>query len=306
MDRVITYQIEHPMRGQKISGFLKNKGYSSQNLVQLKKDPESVWVNGTAVFQNHIVKDGEELVVKIHETENSDQIQPVKLPLDIVYEDEDLMVLNKAAGMPIHPSLHNYDNSLANALAWYFKEQGKPFVFRCINRLDRDTSGLTIVAKHGVAAGILGQMVAAKSKEGLEAVGIHREYLAIVRGQVNPNAGIIDAPIARKESSCLERMVDFETGDRAVTHYKVVRESNGHTLLSLELETGRTHQIRVHLRHAGFPLVGDYLYNPDKEWIDRQALHAYKLTFPHPMTGTVMEFRAPMPEDMLKVLGEVE
>lgn len=208
--RSITYKIGPESASQKVSSFLKAKGYSTQNRINLKKDPRSIWVNGVCVFQNTILQAGDELKVQIREQENSDGIVSVELPLDIVYEDEDLLVINKPAGMPIHPSLHNYDNSLGNALAWYFKKQGKPFVFRCINRLDRDTSGLTIVAKHMVSGAILSHMVAAKSKEGLEAEGIHREYLAIVEGHVSPEKGVIEAPIARKESSCLERIVDFE------------------------------------------------------------------------------------------------
>ena len=157
-----------------------------------------------------------------------------------------------------------------------------------------------------VSGAILGQQVAAKSLQGEQAEGISREYYAIVKGKVTPSAGVIDAPIGRKESSCLERMIDFEHGDRAVTHYRVVAEANGHSLLALVLETGRTHQIRVHLKYLGYPLIGDYLYNPDKELIDRQALHAHKISFTHPITGECMEFTAPMPADMQHVLAPHE
>lgn len=323
--RSITYKIGPESASQKVSSFLKAKGYSTQNRINLKKDPRSIWVNGVCVFQNTILQAGDELKVQIREQENSDGIVSVELPLDIVYEDEDLLVINKPAGMPIHPSLHNYDNSLGNALAWYFKKQGKPFVFRCINRLDRDTSGLTIVAKHMVSGAILSHMVAAKSKEGLEAEGIHREYLAIVEGHVSPEQGVIEAPIARKESSCLERIVDFENGERAITHYQVLQTTDKYSLVALQLETGRTHQIRVHMGYLGYPLVGDFLYNPNyignqidrlsddvtetlqKEKaadypIRRQALHAHKISFPHPMTGEHMEFCVPMPIDMLNLM----
>ena len=319
--RSITYKITADDAEQKVSSFLKHKGYSTQNRKKKKKDPKSIWVNGICVFQNAILREGDVLEVQIREAESSDGILPVELPLAIVYEDEDLLVINKPAGMPIHPSLHNYDNSLGNALAWYFKKQDKPFVFRCINRLDRDTSGLTIVAKHMVSGAILSHMVAAKSKEGLEAEGIHREYLAIVEGHVTPEHGVIDAPIARKESSCLERVVDFTNGERAVTHYQVLKTTELYSLVALQLETGRTHQIRVHMSYLGYPLVGDFLYNPKyagnqidrvtdaqtKEKtadypIHRQALHAHKISFLHPMTGEHMEFCVPMPEDMLRLV----
>ena len=211
-----------------------------------------------------------------------------------MYEDEDIIVINKPAGMPIHPSLNNYTNSMANALAWYYQEQGKPFIFRCCNRLDRDTSGLTVVAKHLVSGNILSDMVRRRD--------IHREYLAIVRGHVSPEAGTINAPLARKPGTIIERTVDWEQGETAITHYRLVEERNGHSLVSLRLETGRTHQIRIHMKYLGYPLIGDYLYNPDMEYIGRQALHSHRLSFTHPITGKPMEFTAPLPKDMEKVL----
>ena len=188
---------------------------------------------------------------------------------------------------------------MANALAYYFDQQNRPFVFRCINRLDRDTSGLTIVAKHYVSAGMLSAMIANKATS-----GITREYLAIVKGSVQPPEGTITAPLGRKEGSIIERTIDFEKGESAITHYKVLDEKNGHSLVSLILETGRTHQIRIHMKHLGYPLIGDYLYNPDMERIQRQALHAWKLSFVHPITGEKMQFTAPLPEDMAKVAGD--
>ena len=197
--------------------------------------------------------------------------------------------------MPIHPSMNNYTNSLANALAWYYQEQGKPFIFRCCNRLDRDTSGLTVVAKHLVSGNILSAMTREKK--------VCREYLAIVRGHVTPESGTISAPLARKEGTIIERVVDFERGEPAVTHYRLVEEKNGHSLVALKLETGRTHQIRIHMKYLGYPLIGDYLYHPDMEFIGRQALHSHRLAFSHPITGEAMEFTAPLPEDMKSVLN---
>ncbi len=201
--------------------------------------------------------------------------------------------------MPVHPSMDNYYNTMANGLAWYFQSQNKPFIFRCINRLDKDTSGLTIVAKHMLSASILSSMIAQKSKE---ECSIQREYLALILGTLKEKEGTIDAPIARKDSSVIERCVDFSHGDRAITHYKVSEEKNGYSLLSIRLETGRTHQIRVHMKHIGHPLVGDSLYNPNPGPMSRQALHSYKLTFPHPISGERMEFTAPLPKDMEDLL----
>ena len=298
MNRTLTYTIESEYHGCPVSRYLKSKGYSSQNLIELKKMPESVLVNQKWVYMNHLLQSGDILTIHITETASSEKIPPVKLPLDIIYEDEDLMVINKPADMPIHPSMNNYENSLGNALAYYFTQQEKPFIFRCINRLDRDTSGLTLIAKHMVSAGILSTMVADKQTK-----AITREYLAIVRGIPNPVQGIIWAPIARKEGSVLEREVNFSKGEDAITHYRVLKSENGHSLVSLLLETGRTHQIRVHMKYMGYPLVGDYLYNPDTEFISRQALHSYRLTFTHPITGSPMEFTAPLPQDMVRLIS---
>lgn len=299
MERTLTYTTDHFISPLPVSHFLKQKGFSSQNLVQLKKDPTAVQANGIPCFMNHILQPGDTLTLHIHEEHSSEKIPPVELPLDIIYEDEDLMVINKPAGMPIHPSMNNYYNSLANGLAYYFAQQNCPFVFRCINRLDRDTSGLTIIAKHYVSAGMLSAMIANKATS-----GITREYLAIVKGSVKPTKGTITAPLGRKEGSIIERTVDFENGESAVTHYRVLDEKNGHSLVSLILETGRTHQIRIHMKYLGYPLIGDYLYNPDMEQIQRQALHAWKLSFVHPITGEKMQFTAPLPEDMAKVAGD--
>lgn len=296
MERILSYHITSASHGLRIEQFLRRQGYSRQNLTELKKMHKSILVNGTWLHLNELLKEGDELIVHIQENECSEKIPPTEIPLDIVFEDDDLIVLNKPAGMPIHPSMKNYRYSLANALAWYYKQQDKPFIFRCTNRLDRDTSGLTVVAKHLVSSNILSSMAVRHE--------IKREYLAIVRGSLFPESGTISAPLSRKDSSIIERVVDFEHGERAVTHYKKIDEKNGHSLVSLVLETGRTHQIRIHLKYIGFPLIGDYLYNPDMEYIQRQALHSCRLTFPHPITGELLSFTAPLPEDMKKVLYE--
>lgn len=295
MERILSYNITEHENSLRIEQVLRRHGYSGQNFTDLKKMPESVLLNGRWAYLKETVHTGDLLVIHIQETESSEHVPPVQLPLNIIYEDEDLILLNKPAGMPTHPSMNHYHNTLANALAWYYQQQGKAFIFRCTNRLDRDTSGLTLVAKHMVSSNILSTMTLHRE--------IHREYRAIVRGQVLPPSGTIDAPLSRKPGSVIERVVDYEHGERAVTHYQVVQEANGHSLVSLRLETGRTHQIRIHMKHLGYPLIGDYLYNPDMEFMSRQALHSYRLDFRHPITGEEMEFTAPLPEDMKKVLG---
>lgn len=303
MDRRITYEIGSLERELRVSTYLKQQGFSSQGIIELKKNPDTVWLDGQAVHMNQLVHSSQILTVQVKETGSDAITLPVELSTDIVYEDEDIVVVNKPAGMPTHISMKNYDNTLANALAWRYRDEASPFVFRCTNRLDRDTSGLTVVAKNRLSAAILGQMVSAKALGGLDAKGIHREYLGIVKGSMAVKNGVIDAPLSRKPGSVLERQVDFEYGDRAVTHYRVVAEKDGYTLLALQLETGRTHQIRVHLKFIGYPLIGDYLYNPDMERIGRQALHAWKLAFIHPISKAPLAFEAPLPEDMKAVMN---
>ena len=295
MERTLVYHIPAADADITIAQFLKRKGYSSANITDLKKMPESILVNGKGEYTVFRLKENDVLTVHIQENTSSEKIPPIDFPLDIVYEDEDLMVINKPADLPIHPSMGNYTHSLGNAVAGYFARQNIPFVFRCVNRLDHNTSGLTIIAKHMLSGSILSTMV--KHRE------IYREYSGIVRGSVTPRKGTITAPLGRKPGSIIERTIDFENGESAVTHYEVAEEKNGHSLILLHLETGRTHQIRIHMKYLGFPLIGDSLYNPDMEYISRQALHSTRLIFRHPITGQRMEFTAPLPEDMKRVLG---
>lgn len=286
MNRVLIYEIAAEHTGMKIGDFLRKTGYSRHVIIHLKKTENGILLNGEWAYVGQSLKEGDHLEIHIIEEESSEQIVPSELPLDIVYEDEDLLIINKPADMPIHPSINNYDNTLANALMWYYQQKGETFVYRCINRLDRDTTGLLIVAKNMLSGGILSDM--SKKRE------IHREYLAIAEGEVSQE-GVIDAPIARKEESVIERCVDFERGDRAVTHYWRLDYRNGYSLVRLKLETGRTHQIRVHMKYLGHPLTGDYLYNPDYRILNHQALHSWKLAFRHPVTGAQMQFKADPP-----------
>lgn len=293
MERTILYEINKSAEGIRAEQYLSRLGYSYRSLTQLKKIPDGIRINGRPSYMRTPLQAGDTLAVHIKETASSPKIPPVKLPLQILYEDEDLLVVDKPAGMPMHPSLNNYRNTLANGLMYYYQSQGKAFVFRCTNRLDRDTSGLTVIAKHMVCSGILSQMAVRHE--------IRREYLAVVRGSVSPASGTIDAPVGRAGTSLIERRIDWESGESAVTHYRVLKEKNGFSLVSLVLETGRTHQIRVHMKHIGHPLIGDYLYNPDMEKIQRQALHSWRLAFRHPITREKMEFKADLPEDMLRI-----
>ncbi len=305
MNRTIDYVIKEPdlacpgKNGLRVEQFLRRKGYSAHTLARLRQMPDSVLVNGEPVHMHAVLNAGDQVTVCIHETDVSENVEPVDLPISILYEDEDLIVVNKPAGMPTHPSAKNRDNSLASALAFYYQAKGEPFVFRCSNRLDKDTSGLTLVAKHFLSGSLISDM--GKRRE------IHREYLGIVRGNLSDaglkKEGTIDVPLSRKSGSIIERVPDPE-GEKAVTHYQVLTEKNGYSLLRFVLETGRTHQIRIHMKTIGFPLTGDTLYNPGETDcpLNRQALHAYRLSFKQPLTGKPLDLTAPLPEDMAGLL----
>ena len=292
MERIFEYQITAAEEGRKIGDFLREKGYSRHLLRQLKETEDGLLRNAQPTFTTVALKAGDRIRVRLLEkAEGSEAIMPAPLPFEIVYEDEDLLVVNKPADMPIHPSFQNHGNTLADALTWHYQQHGEDFVYRCINRLDRDTTGLLIVAKHLLSASILSDMVGKRE--------IHREYLGIVKG-IPPENGTISAPIGRKKGSAILREVNFETGEPAVTHFARLEIRNGLSLVSLKLETGRTHQIRVHMGYIGCPLIGDYLYYPECSRISRQALHSHRLSFLHPITGKALSFTAPLPEDMEK------
>lgn len=295
MNRIFEYTITPSDVPCTVGEYLKKKGYSRQIIIHLKKTEHGILQNGEWAYVRTPLVPGDVLKITLLEESASEHILPVPMEPDIVYEDEDLLVVNKPFDMPVHPSIHNYDNTLANGMAYYFQQKGETFIFRCINRLDRDTTGLLILAKNALSASILSNDMKARK--------IHRTYQAVVSRIPVPASGTIDAPIARKEDSAIERCVDFEKGEPAVTHYRTLETKENLALVELSLETGRTHQIRVHMQHMGCPLLGDYLYNPDFTLINRVSLHSYSLSFVHPIAGKSMYFCAPLPKDMAGLLS---
>ena len=291
MQRTVHYTITSENEGIDILTFLRKNGFSRHILATMKPYPQAIRLNGSRAFAKTLLKEEDHLTVSVPETENPGQIPAIKMDLHILYEDEDLLVVNKPANMPIHPSMGNYENTLANGISWYFQQKGENFVYRCINRLDRDTTGGLILAKNPLSAAILSNQM--KSHR------IRRTYLAVVEGSL-PLHGTVDAPIARADGSVILRKVDFAHGEKAVTHYMRLAYKNGYSLAELHLETGRTHQIRVHMNYLGYPLPGDYLYYPVYDRIKRQALHSYQLEFTHPISGIPLVFTAPVPEDFCR------
>ncbi len=289
---ILTYKISANEERQKISTILKSKlKISSRLLVKLKMN-QKILVNNEPVFSNYIVKENDEIVVKI-DFEEDDYIIPEQIDLDIIYEDESLLIINKPAGIVVHPSSYHPNNTLANGVKYYLNNKKK---IRPVNRLDKETSGIVIFAKNEYIQEILNTSIDYK-----------KEYLAIISGTPKAQKGTISAPIARKPSSIMEREVNFENGQSAITHYYVLKTYKEENLsfVHIILETGRTHQIRVHFSYIGHKLLGDTLYGEESKLIKRQALHAWKVSFIHPITHQKITLTADLPQDMRSIISEL-
>lgn len=263
----------------KISSRLKNK--------LIKKN--MVFLNGNICDTRNNINIGDKLIIDLNYKEDNSNIIPKEMNLDIIYEDNWLLVINKPAGITIHPSILHFDNSLSNGVRFYFDKIGLNKKIRPVNRLDKDTSGLVIFAK----CEYIQECLSLQMKEGI----FEKEYLCLVSGTFNQKAGTINLPIARKEGSIMERCID-EKGKQAITHYKVLKEFENYSLVQCTLETGRTHQIRLHMSSIGHPLLGDTLYGTSSPLISRQALHSYKIKFIHPITKKELELTAKIPQDI--------
>jgi 23S rRNA pseudouridine1911/1915/1917 synthase len=292
------YLITREQDGMTVRSFLQiYLKPSTKMLKYLKYRPDGILLNGEHCTVRRILAEGDRLDVAIHDSADSDRIAPVDLPIEILYEDDELVIPSKPADMPTHPSHDHYNDTVANALAYRYAQQAIPFVFRPINRLDRNTSGLLLVAKNKLSAGRLTKSLA----EGK----IQKRYLAVLDGEMTVSEGIIDACLHRTAKSIIVREVcspDAPDADQALTKYRVLAVANGHTLVEAQPITGRTHQLRVHFASLGHPITGDDLYGTPTPLINRHALHAASLTFPHPSTQSVMTVKAPPTKDFSNLL----
>ncbi len=250
------------------------------------------------IMVKQLLDPGDILIVRVYEdVDNASEIVPWDIPIDIVYEDEDLILVNKPGDMVVHPSYAHYTDSLSNALAGYYKKTGQNHVIRTIGRLDRETSGLIIFAKNRHSAALLSDQKDKMSRR--------KEYLALCHGIFDEKEGTVNAPIGQNEGERMIRRV-MDSGKEAITHYRVLKEFNDYSLVRLKLDTGRTHQIRVHMNYLGHPLLGDNLYGkdiPDNHGMTRAALHAASLSFFQPVTGEELCFEADVPQDMEKLIS---
>lgn len=269
--RELTLTIEEKHTNYNVGMLLKKHFGLSSRLITKLKQSGGIKLNGEVVTVRKEVKINDILCIAMPEG-ISHNVIPVELPIDILYEDDDILAVNKPKNMPVHPSMNNYDNTLGNAVMFYYKD--KPFVYRPVNRLDRDTTGIVIIAKTPQASHDLSrQMQESKFK---------KEYLALIDGIPSPEYGIIDAPIKREQESIIKRCVASD-GQRAITEYVIIDKNDTSSVAHIKLHTGRTHQIRVHFSHIGHPLKYDYLYGTE-EIGKTFCLHCYKLTFFHPVT----------------------
>lgn len=324
----ITYRVTESEDGMLLKTILqKRMGVSRKLLSRLKLTEQGIMLNGTRVYISVKVGAGDVVEIRM-EQERSDDILPQPIPLNILYEDEHLLVVNKAAGTIVHPTHGHYTDTLANGVVYYWQQQGWNYRFRAIHRLDQETSGVLAIAKNPyIHQHVSEQMIAST---------VDKRYLALVHGVPQPAEGNIDGPIDRDPLEPHRRIVT-PNGYPSLTRYAVRDVYRGASLVELKLETGRTHQIRVHMSSIGCPLIGDKMYRhkvytaspsvkeskPEPievpsdeadptsivrldEAIDRQALHAEILSFAHPITGDVMTFRASIPEDMKRLIERLE
>ena len=283
--------------GMLLRDFLKKNCKLSHRMTKrLKYSEGGIRVNGEPVTVRRVLHAGDLVELAAEDSAPTEKISPVDLPIDILYEDDELVVPSKPSNMPTHPSHDHYDDTVANALCYRYGRMGVPFCFRPINRLDRDTSGLLLIARGQIAADRLNRAM----REGR----IRKSYLAVLEGAPEPAEGEIETHMCRTDASIIVRRVctPEEGGDYALTRYSTLAVSDGYALVEAQPVTGRTHQLRVHFAHIGHPIVGDDMYGHPHPDMPRQALHAHTLVFPHPADGREMSVCAPLPADMLTFL----
>ena len=267
---------------------------SDRLLLKLKKS-NKIFLNSKTTYLNKTLEKNDIIEVYIDFEEDNSNIVPTKMNLSIIYEDDAYLVIDKPAGVPVHPSMDHFEDSLSNGVRYYFDSIGLKKKIRPVNRLDKNTSGLVIFAKNEY----IQECLVRQMKNNL----FHKEYIAIGEGKFKEQKGVIDAPIARKENSIIERCIN-KNGDLAITEYEVIsyNREKDYSIVKCVLKTGRTHQIRVHMQYIGHSLLGDTLYGNSSNLINRQALHAYRTSFIHPVTNLNVNYIAPIPSDMKSLI----
>ena len=281
----------------RIDKYLADVTDISRNKIQKLINDKKILVNGKEINNNYKVNIGDKIIIKEFEEDPLNNLKPSDIPIDVVYEDDDLLVINKASGMVVHPAPGNYEDTLVNALLGKYNLSNNSFRPGIVHRLDKDTSGLMLVAKNDYTHEKLSKMIQDKIVE--------RFYLAAVEGTFPNESGTIDAPIGRDPKNREKMTVTSLNSKNAITHFQVLENFNNYALLECKLETGRTHQIRVHMKYINHPVVNDPLYGHcfDKEY--GQLLHSYKIKFPHPRTNKYLEFEVKPSDKFMEILNNV-
>lgn len=267
----------------------------SDKLIVKLKNKQKIFLNGKTTYITQHISDEDIIEFNLEYDEESENIIPTKLELDIIFEDDCFLIVNKPSNTPVHPSINHYTDSLANGVKYYFDSIHLNKKIRPVNRLDKDTSGLVVFAKNEyIQENLIKQM---KTND------FNKEYIAVLNGKLPEQEGIINLPISRKEESIIEREVNFEKGQEAITYYKVLFEEGDLSLVKFKLKTGRTHQIRVHSKYMNAPILSDTLYDKKSNLINRQALHAFKIEFIHPILKNKMSFETPIPKDIQNIFS---
>ncbi len=292
-DNILNYTIQE--NGKTVKGIMSENLNFSRRLSKKLELSDRLYINGRVAKLNKSVSTGDMLSIEFDEDE--DEYDAVDIPINIVYEDNDLLVVNKPPYIVVHPTKSHQNNTIANGVAFYFKQKSIKRKVRLVNRLDMNTSGIVIIAKHPYAHNELANQMKSNS--------VDKYYYAIVDGIIKDDKGTINEPIARLNPEDIVRVV-HPSGKECITHYTVEKRFNDMTLVKLKLETGRTHQIRVHMKFIGHPIIGDTLYGKESEQINRQALHCYEMKFKQPLIREELLITCPLPEDMRKIMGEKE
>ncbi|MGH4118837.1 RluA family pseudouridine synthase [Clostridium sp.] len=307
MTNKLTYMVKVDVKEVKLRDYLKYTEDLSSRFLKSSGISGKISVNGSVSKLNHRISTGDKIEIDMKKNEHQN-IEPEKMDLDVIYDDVDLIVINKKPGIVVHPTKGYPFGTLANGVSYYFKERDEKCIVRLVSRLDMYTSGLIIIAKNQFSHMALARdMQSIHKKAGdMEGKTFEKSYMAIVHGNMKKRSGTIDLPIGKPDEESINREV-FEGGQRSITHYEVIESYKNGDLVKATLETGRTHQIRIHFSHLGHPIYGDSLYGTSEEcYIHRQALHAYKLIIPHPRTGKQLILESELPEDMKKLISKLK
>ena len=293
----LDYVVNELTKYENLKQLLKEEFLFSDRLIRKLKNSKQLYINSRAAHINEKLNLHDIITACLDFVETSDNIVPTQMNLNILFEDDGLLIVNKPPFIPVHPSMDHFEDSLSNGVKYYFNSINLKRKIRPVNRLDKNTSGIVVFAKNEYIQECLIKQMKSNIFE--------KEYIALLEGNLKEISGTINAPIARKDNSIIERQIS-EDGFASITHYKLIKNYKNFCLVNFLLETGRTHQIRVHTKYIGHSILGDDLYGKKTEIINRQALHAYRIKFIHPITKNIIEIETNLPDDIANIIRNQE